>query len=376
MKRQFSRRWPVIVLVRAATLALGAAALLSAPVSGQTTIVATPPAGYLKLVARGGSDSLLAVPLLKRAALMARVTAVGPATLTLAMAGVLDGTFSPQNGVAYHAQFVTGNLEGLSFRIGSHGAGGVLLLEAAGENLTAHPLGAIATGAAGDLVRIRPVWTVAEIFGSGTGVVLDSAPEPPGDSYLGADALLFFDNRAAGAEKSPSAVLAFVAGAGWRRRGDGTTDAGTTELSAGYPFLVRRQRTDPAEAVVVGYAPAERTLLRIPAVASDEERDVFVAWAQPGDRALVESGLFSLVPWLGAMEASPDALNVRDALLVYDATRRGFGLPADQRIHFNGSTWYESDVPVDALPLRGGFGYTLRLRGARPLRYWIQPAPN
>jgi uncharacterized protein (TIGR02597 family) len=346
------------------------------PAAAETTVAATPAAGYVKLVARGGSDTALSLPLVNRSVLLARVMAVGPGTVTLAASGLTGDAFAPAASASYYAQLTTGALEGLSFRVLASTAAGVVTLEAAGESLTHHPLGQIATGGSGDLVRIRKYWTISDVWGAGEGLVLDAVAEPPGEVYLGSDAILISDPATPVAGKPESLHLAFVSGAGWRNRDEPTADAAGTVFVPGVPFTVRRQRATAAEALVVGYVATERLLVRIPAVSAGEDRDVAVAWAHPGDRTLAQSGLFSLVPWLGGMEASPDALNVRDALLELDVTRRGFALPAARRFHYQGTGWFESETPADSHTLKSGGGYVLRLRAARGSRYWVQPPPN
>lgn len=341
-------------------------------------VVASPAAGYFKVRASGSSDTWASVPLVKRSVLMGRVLAAGPTTLSVTIGGPLtEGAFAPTSGTgSYHVQFVSGSLEGLSFKVLNNTADGLFTLATGGENLTSHALGAIATGESGDIVRIRPFWTLADVFGAEAGALsIDATADFSGSSYVAADAVFLADQETLRVD-ALGREYAFVTNSGWRQRGETEIDAAGAELPPGSAFVVRRQRSAAAEMVLVGYVPTERFVLRLPALASDEVQDLAVALAQPTDRTLVNSGLFSNTPPFGALETSPDVLNLRDALLVFDSGRRGFALPPAQRLHVTDSGWFESDAAADGALVRAGAGYVLRLKGARPIRYWLQSASN
>lgn len=342
----------------------------------QQTAAATPPGGYFKLTARGHSDSVLSLPLVQRSALLARVAAVGAGSVTLAADGVPNGVFAPGNGAGFELQFVSGALEGLCYRVVGN-TGPVITLATGGDDLTAHALGAVAVGASGDLVRIRPCWSIAGVLGADEGSLrLDPVAELPAGPYLGADAVLLPANGSAGTEKNPRLAVVYVAGTGWRAVGDGGTDQGAQALAPGEPFTVRRQRAEPAEVVLVGYVMQERFVLRVPALAAGDDFDFAVALAHPVELTLADSGLIAAAAPSGAVEASPDALSVRDALLEFDSGRSGLALPAARRFYVLGTGWLESDAPADAHALQPGSGCLLRLRGGRPVRYWVQPRPE
>jgi hypothetical protein len=76
------------------------------------------------------------------------------------------------------------------------------------------------------------------------------------------------------------------------------------------------------------------------------------------------------------IQASPDALNVRDLLLEFDAGRSGFAMPAAHRYYVVGTSWFETEVAADDHLLQPGAGYLLRLRGARPACYWVLSSPD
>jgi len=351
-------------------------ALVLAGHASAQTVAGTPPAGYVKLTARGGSDSLVAVPLAKRSALMANVTAVTANSITLAATGLAENAFAPSSGTTYYAQFVSGNLEGINLKITANTAAGSFTLDTAGDDLTAHPLGAVNAGASGDVVRIVPFWTVSDVFGATADtVVLDASASVPSSIYVSGDQLRLLDNALAGTDKTPASLLAFVGSSGWRSTATGGADAGTTVLPPGIPLIVRRQKAADAQIVVTGYLLPERFVFRVPSLGSGEARDIAFGFANGGDVSLSGSNLAASGA-RGAVETSPDAEHAKDVVLDLPTDHRGFDLPPAREFSFNGTDWFEADINENAHLLEAAKGYLLRLRGARAVRYWVQlPLP-
>jgi len=331
--------------------------------------VATAPAGYTRLTAGAGRDTWLSLPLVRRSELIARISAVSPATLSLDGVTMTADAYAPSAGGAYYAQFTSGNLAGRCYRIVGNTTGTVTLATES-EDLSAHILGAIATGATGDLIRIRPYWTVADVFGPGVGSpLLAPVAAVPAVIYSDGDALLLPDNAALGAEKAPAAVIAYVTGQGWRRQGQPATDSAAVELPPGVPFVVRRSGA-AVSTLLVGYVSQDPGLIRLPALPAGGEIDVAAALFHPWVVTLADSGL------AGMIESSVDADHARDLLLSPSDTRGGFSLPPARRLHLVGSSWFEGTTAADGQTLRTGAGFLIRLRGERPVRYWRQAAPN
>jgi len=331
----------------------------------------TPPAGYVQLNVRGATDNLLAVTLLPRPALLVRVSAVSAGSLTLvAVNSPADGTYAPSSSAAYTLQFMTGALEGLTYKVTGN-TGGVFTLDTLGDDLTAHPLGVISANATtGDLVHVRACWTVGDIFGGTAGsLVLAPVPDLIGAVYSSGDLVLLPDNAGAGLDKKPAMELGFVTGQGWRRRGGTSNDATAQPLLPGVPLAVRRQDSASVGVWVVGYAPQERGVLRLPAVAADAELDFSVAPLHPVARTVSNLQLGA------ALIASPDVLNYGDGILDYTGTRRGFAPPPAHRLYFTSTGWREGDAPADTHVLASDAGYILRRRGAHPVSYWLQTLP-
>lgn len=337
--------------------------------TGGAVTVATPPAGYHRLEAGGGRDNWLSLPLVRRAAVVARISAVGPATLSLAGVELAADAYAPSATGAYYLQFVTGALAGRCYQVLGNTADGVTLATE-GDDLGAHSLGSIATGAAGDLVRIRPYWTVAGLLGQAPSALLFAPLAATSDAiYAEGDAILLPDNATLGTEKPPAAVISYVSSQGWRRRGESGIDASGTSIPPGVPFVWRRSGA-AVSALLVGYLSGEPGLIRLPALPANGETDVAVALFHPWPRALADSGLAE------AIESSADIDHARDLLLSPADTRAGFSIPPARQIHLESSGWFEGTAPADAQTLRYGAGLVVRLRGERPVRYWRQAAPH
>jgi len=343
------------------------AGLLALPAAGIAVTVATPPAGYARIAAGGGRDNWLSLPLVRRAEFIGRVASIGPATLTFSGPAWPADAYAPAATGAYYAQFVTGNLAGMTYKVLGNTAN-QLTLATAGDDLGVHGLGPIVTGTAGDLVRLRPYWTIADVFGHEIGdlrlaPVAALAPV----LYTEGDALLLPDNQSPGTEKLPAATIAFVTGQGWRRSDQSAVDAGATGLPPGVPFVWRRPGV-ATSAFVVGYVAPEPGVIRLPALPAGGETDVSVALFSPWLRTLAGSGLAD------AIESSTDADHARDLLLSPADLRRGFSIPPARRLHRVGTDWFEGVTAANEQTLRPTTGFLIRLRGERPVRYWRQPA--
>jgi len=351
-----------------------AGCLLSLPAHAQTTnIAATPAVGYSRLTARGASDSFVSIPLVQRSALVANISAVNPASVSLSVAGLVDGIYAPGASSVYYLQFVSGNLSGLCYKI-LNNQGYVFTLDTRGDDLTNHPLGAVNTGVGGDLVRIRPYWTIGTVFGTDPSqILLDSLATFNGPVYPGADEILLPDNTSTGTQKLPAAVYGYVTNSGWREHNDPNTDARATTFWPGVPFIIRRQNPAPVDILVTGYVSADRLVQSIPAVAAGADFDQAVSLAYPLPTALAGSGLFSATN--SVIVPSVDSLHLGDLVLSYPGARSGFSLPPDQRFYVVGTDWFETGAPVDQFMLQSEAGYILRLRGLHPANYWVQSPP-
>jgi len=353
---------------------LFAGCLLFSPAHAQTTnITATPAVGYSKLTARGASDSFVSIPLVQRSALVANVSSVDHSSVTVSVAGLVDGAYAPGASAIYYLQFVSGNLSGLCYKILNNN-GSVFTLDTRGDDLTNHPLGAVNTGATDDLVRIRPYWTIGAVFGTDpTQILLDPVATFNGPVYPGADEILLPDNASPGTQKPPAAVYGYVANSGWREHNDPNTDASATTFWPGVPFIIRRQNPAPVDILVTGYVSTDRLVQSIPAVADGTDFEQAVSLAYPLPATLADSGLFSSTASI--ILPSTDSLHLGDLVLSYPGDRAGFSLPPDHRFYVVGTGWFETEASADQSLLEPEAGYILRFRGLHPANYWVQSPP-
>ncbi len=336
-----------------------------------TTVVSTPPAGIFKLTARGASDSWLSLPLQPRPAGVGRVAAVGTQSITLVAPTDGGSAFVPESGRSYYLQFISGSLDGLCYPVVSV-ADNVVTLATQGDDLAQHPLGPIAAGAQGDRVRIRPFWTVSDVLGQSQATLrLSPVPQMHPILYTAGDEVRLPGLRALTAGET-SESLAFVSELGWRARSAPDVDASGTVLPPGSAFVVRRQDEQPVDWFLLGYAPQGRFVLRLPAVSSDLDWEYGVAWAFPEEVQLGQCGLASADGVASLLRPTADLATAGDALWAFDAASPGFAQPPESRLAIFDGSWFDADAPASAYKLIPGRGYLLRLRGARPVSYWVQ----
>lgn len=335
-------------------------------VMGQGTAI-TPAVGYEKLEARGLSDTYFGIPLVKRPILTGRVDHVTAHAITISPTTGWEQVVTPADGKSYYLQFVTGNLAGLCLRIiGADGS--ALVLDCEGEDLTAPTLGSIETGEQGDLVRVRPAWDLADLFGDTPATLklepvshLSDGPYTEGDAVLTSLASL------------QNSLAYYVSNDGWRSSGDPSTDAGKINFLPGAVFGVRRHGPAAAEILVIGDVPVEPVRLQIPASSAETDVEISVSLAHPWSTSLAEAGLFFTTPEESILAPALSVLDGGDLLFEWGPDRVGMALPPKSRFHVVGVSWYDVALAADDQLLQPGRGYVLRLRAAHGRRYWLQP---
>lgn len=360
--------------VSLASLLVGGFMALSAPALSAAEVTASPPAGYFALVADGGADSRLAFPLVRHPAWIGRVSAtltpdrIEVSGVSAPLSGLYDATPA---GPAYYALFLTGALRGVFYPVAANTASD-FTLSTAGDDLTSHPLGVLAADAlSGDVVRIYPAWTVAEIFGAdASSLILDPVTAPPGPVYLAGDQVRLPDQATLAVEKRPASIHAYVEGAGWSMYPQTQyADAGDAPVFPGESLIVRRHGADAAVVLLVGHVAPPSGALRLPALAAGEETDLAVGLLRPAVATLIDSGLGSALNPAPAANSEPG-----DGLLVFEPGERGFSTPPDQVWRWTDTGWREGPLSVANAELQPGQGYVLRLRGPRVTGFWIHPA--
>lgn len=346
---------------------------LTAPSVAQNTAT-SPPVGYHKIAIRALADSAISLPLLEDAADMARVASVTNNVVRVTGREWAPGQFAQDpeyQPVPYRLWFFSGALQGVSYPVTNSTADG-LWLDTGGENLATHRLGAMQ---AGDIVAIRPDWTVGGIFGEGaSNVVLNGfAAEATTNSIDAGDSVRLFDNDAPGVWKRPSRVYYHQDSEGWRGLGTGATNQSDAALPAGTGFVVRRAGPQPVELVLMGNADTRRSVARVPGGGADTDNETLIALTHAEPVSLDDA---ALVATNGVIVPSVSALQRGDELWFFSETRPGFERPAERAfVYVNGSGWREvgsdSTTVGQDVKLEPGKAYQVRKAAGTAAADWI-----
>ncbi len=344
-----------------------------APLQGSTDTASAGPGGAAVVPIRGQSDNFVSMPFAAEPVVVGGVSGVGANTLRLTGAAWQPNEFQYQTGVqrrTYYAQFTTGPLAGVFYRVTGNTAES-LLLDTEGDSLSAHPLGTIGFG---DVVKVAAYASIASLFGTDEATLgLDPRPDPS----TPADDLRFFDNYAVGTSK-PATVIYFLRGAGWRREGDATgADVSDRILPPGSAFAVRRR--NPADTVLVsaGAVPNHRFVVFIPGGSAASGNDVYASITFPEPVLLDDSGLLHLTdPARSVLKASPTRTNVLDQLYVYTSQTVGYNpVPGTSYFHLSGQGWrrYGSTVTNvgQTVVIPPGQAILIRKKSSSPSVDWI-----
>jgi len=337
--------------------------------------VSSPPMGCVNLTLQGRTDNLISIPLLQEPVAIGHVLVVTSNTVTLDTSGWTVNQYAPGTTQSFYAEISTGQLKGLSYPVVSN-TNDTLTFNTGTDNLTQHPLGAVAVG---DTVRIRPAWTVGTIFGaSDTDIALTPfttlPTAPQADS---GDSLLFFDPANLGIQKVPSSRLVYVQSTGWRTLSDATTDQEGYALPPLSPILVRLHDTTGQVVVLLGDAYQAPALLTLPGGNGTVANDAFVAVAQSEPVSLNNSALANIDPTKSRVKASESITQREDLLLAFDPTRKGFERSPEHIYYYLSSQgWQEvgstSTTVGDSILLDPTQIYVLRKRANSPGQYWLQ----
>ena len=332
--------------------------------------VLSPVAGGFRQTIPSASETWISVPLERRPVYTARVAGVLSDRLIIAsdaMVALDPNAFDASAGQPrYYLRFCTGALAGLCYPVSSN-SGTQIVLATSGDNLTAHPLGAISTSQ--DVIRVYPVWNIGTLLGATANeAVLTSTSAAPGPVYLGGDVALLPDVTNATINKAPAAQVAYVNGSGWRASDMSSgTDAASRPILPGQPLGIRRGTAVPLTFTRVGYVPTRPGVLRLPAVAAGGTFDLPFGLLQPGRLTLSAAGLSTV------LKVSASAHSPGDALLM-PPDEKGMATPAGGRLQWTGSVtgWREGEAGAGDVQLVSGQTYVLRFRGAPASQFWRQ----
>jgi len=343
-------------------------------------MASSPPAGYFALEINGGSDNHVSLPLFRAASTHAKVTAVAPDRIICAASKLTPNRFAAATALdgsprgAFYAEFTSGRLKGVSYRVLGNSAD-TIVLETKGDDLTAHPSGALAFG---DTIRIRPAWTIAAIFGATDDeVVIEKQPDP---SVIG-DSVLLYDQAGLGTNKAPNREFFYVAGQGWRAREEGTADMAEQPLRKGEPFLVRRNHAEDVNVVVVGVPLREQAVVFVQGASATVANDSYVSLVHTEPVSLNESGLVNAAtPARSIVQESPSLLRRTDLVLEWTKGQAGFHRAPDRIYYYlAGAGWRQAGsasttVGHDA-SLVPGRAYVVRKWIGNAGNNWVQSAP-
>lgn len=341
--------------------------------SAAESVSYTPPAGYFALPVKASSDNHVSLPLVPKAAGFGTVSSAGRDRLTIGAKRWNSGQFRPKAGASkasFIAEFVTGELAGVSYEVLDN-SGDTLVLDMQGDNLTQHPRGSVGFG---DVVRLRPLWTPATVFGDSE-ANLQIAPKP--NALRSGDSIILPDSAKAGLDKAPAVQLSFVRNAGWRTvAGDQSIDLANYPFVPGQPMNIRRVATEDTAVITLGHVARGEQAVFVPDGGAGGN-DIFVGLLHPEPVNLADSGLVDAQePNSGAFQVSSNAIFRADELMSFgNATGRN-QTPQRAFYHLAGFGWREAGAPGvevgQSVVLEPGRSYLLRKKAGSPGGDWLQ----
>jgi len=337
----------------------------------------SPPVGYHKVAIRALADSAISLPLLENATDMARVASVTNNVVRVTGREWALGQFAQDpeyQPIQYRLWFFSGisnaALQGVNYPITNNTADGIWL-DTGGDNLASHRLGTVQ---AGDVVAIRPDWTVGEIFGEGTNAVLNSfAAEATTNNIGSGDTVQVFSGDVVGVWKRPAQMYYHQEGEGWRALGTGQTNQADAALPAGMGFVVRRADQEPVELVLLGNADTRRSVALVPGGGTNMDNENLIALMRAEPVSLDDA---ALVGTNGVIVPSTNALQRGDELWFFSETRPGFERPAERAfVYVDGTGWREvgsdSTTVGQDVQLEPGKAYQVRKAAGTAAADWI-----
>ncbi len=332
----------------------------------------TPPAGYFQVTAQGASDSPVSIPLGQKTSSMARIASVGSSQIVSQSQQWTPGAFRVASGVqdlTYFAEFGSGALRGVRYQIIDNSRD-TLVLDTKGDDLTAHPLGAVAVD---DVIRIRSLWTVAQVFGSTDSTV---ALDPKPNLLIPSDSILLFDSERVGQDKAPATELSYMTGVGWRATGDAVADQAYAPFQPGEPLIIRRRDPNALHVPVVGYVLPAFQGIYVSGGDGVSGNDAYVSWMFPEPVTLDLSGLHNLDdPASSVVRSSSDPMSPGDQLLSF-GEGPGYNLTSEMSFFYLDTLGWRQFGSQNAVGssvlLQPGKAYILRKAAANPGVDWTQ----
>lgn len=361
------KAFPAIVRILLLVCAATAAAVES---RAQESIVSAP-AGFLRVICKGGTDTRVSVPfhpVVKWAGPIA-ADPMSPGAGRVRLSVVLspdigDGSLAATPHYVYVREDAVA--EGRHFPIMAHAGGSIDIRAAVAET---------AGLTAGDRIEILPSWTLDQLFPPGrqTTIHLSTGRLSSGRG----SEILFFNEEGEGVRLAPSRRF-FLNEDGWIEVG-GYTPAGEVVVAPGQSFLIRHP-AGRADTVFVTTQQVYTGPVSLPVrVTAGKRQDTPVAPPRP-----VAVQLASLDFENTTFEESP-ALDVgsrRDELLVFDNTAAGLNKKPSATYFRSGGKWIEDTdgyPDADADRIEPSVGLLIRKAGGGGdlvLRWIHRPAPD
>lgn len=341
------------------------------------------PSGVCTLTLVGRADNVMSVPMVRDAVFEGSVKTVGANAMT-----VLSGQVSPgwtaaqfqyrdaQQPKTYYAEFTSGALKGLFYKIDNNGAD-TLTLDTEGDALNAahslagNPQGALA---AGDTFQIRPYWRIKDLLEENGAPLIEARPSM---TVLKDD--IFIPNYSTvGINKAPSLTVYYLANQGWRADGQGSTDFGNYILRPNEGFTVRRRNTAKVVLSNIGGVLMNKSISFIAGGSATSANDVYFSISRPMPVSLNQSGLYTGDSTTSVIAASPTTKKITDMVMEYSDAAGYNKSPVARYYYLAGKGWMKVGSSVanvgDTVQLVPGKSYIIRKTAGNTGRDWVNVA--
>jgi uncharacterized protein (TIGR02597 family) len=353
--------------------------------------------GYYTVTIVAGADNVLSLPMI-RDAVFAGTVASGAGAVTASGFTAVAGTSSPgwtahqwqytqgTQSLTYYAEFTSGALKGLYYRIVDNDAT-TLTLDTEGDSLLLHPLSGAPNAAlvSGDSFKIRPYWRIADVFESGGTPILKPRVSPIDQT---ADSILFptypvaGDGSTVGTDKSASLEVYYLNGTGWKAIGQ-TGSYADQVLRPNEAVVIRRRGATNLTLTNLGSVLMNRGVYFFTGGNGTVGNDTYFSISRPAAVSLDNSGLRTADQTTSPIKDTPTPLGAGhfDCILAFDdpAQNAGYNLSNSHTYYYLANTgWKEvgnpsSTIGADVL-LQPGKAYILRKYVSNPGKDWVNDA--
>ena len=317
--------------------------------------------GFHKIHLRGSSDTLVSMPFIRPPAAFGAVGSASQNRIQLAnspnwVANRWVYASGPQTNT-YFVLFQSGAKEGSHFTVTANDA----------NSLTLDLDGASLAGiAAGDVFAIVPYWTLGSIFPGGRGI--HASP-----NRLSQPTTVYFPDIAANGINPSAAATYYFQNGNWLKVG--ASGSRNDDVILPGMYLIVRQNVDTATELVSHGVVLDSALQLTLRRQAANRQDNVLALARPYAISLNESGLIES----GAFQSSPNRLDIRDALYIFDNTRISKNKSAAATYYYSNGVWQKigggtTDLGAERV-FGPGSGFIIRAAPASSDSIWTN-RPN